>query len=115
MTLLLRSYFQGRIKPSGPHAKFLGGPFSPSHFLIPFLNPFSEVFQQLQKLIIPFSVMNLKSPTYSKKLIVAMLLYSFTYNRQLFAIAKVSTMSLILSSKERKGWRKMNQGVAVFR
>src|SRR6218665_1159983 len=36
---------------------------------------------------------------------------------QLFSVANVSTMSQndILSSKEGTGWRKMDQGIAVFR
>ena len=34
----------GRINPSGPHGTFLGGPFSSSHFLIPFPPPFFRSF-----------------------------------------------------------------------
>ena len=33
----------GRIKPSGPNTKFIGGPFSPIHFIIPFSQHSSAV------------------------------------------------------------------------
>jgi len=53
----------------------------------------------------------LRSTAYSKKLIAAIVLHKLPA----FAVANVSTVSLndILSSKEGKGWRKMDPGITI--
>src|SRR6218665_3923094 len=97
------------LSPRGPHAKFLREAlFSLSH-LIPFPHPFAEVLFISYKINnTVFSVLNLRSTTYSKKLIAA--LHTLTA----FCICKCVN-NITKLNKEGKGWRKMDQGIAVFR
>src|SRR6218665_290045 len=100
---------QGRIKPSGPHAKFLRGPFS----LLPI---FSSSFPTILLRFVSssaieinytlFSVLNLRSTTYSKKLIAA--LHTLTAFCSCKCVNNVTKLN-----KEVKGWRKMDQGIVV--
>src|SRR6218665_2524034 len=102
---------QGRIKPSGggPCQIFKKALFSPSNSLIPFPHPFAEAFSSAIKINNTlFSVLNLRSTTYSKKLIAALLtLTAFCSCKCVNNVTKLN--------KEGKGWRKMDQGIAVFR
>src|SRR6218665_729026 len=60
--------------------------------------------------IYSFSVLNLRSTTYSKKLIAAIVLHTISA----FCSCKRVNNVTKLSIKEGKGWRKMDQGIAVF-
>ena len=78
-------YTQGRIKPLGAHAKFLGEPFLSFLFSHPVSPAFFSGFSSV--IIMPFFVLNLRSTTYSKKLIV-LNLRSTTYSKKLIVAAK---------------------------
>ena len=68
---------QDRIKPSGAPCQMFRGPFCPSYFLIPFHHPFSEIFSSVKENNNTlFSVLNLRSTTYSKKLIAVIVLHT---------------------------------------
>jgi len=90
------------------------GPFLSFPFSHPVCQPFFLGFSSVIKINNTlFSVLNLRSTTYSKKLIAVIV----SHTLPAFSVANVSTMSLndTLSSKEGKGWKKMDQGIAVFR